>query len=141
MADSNSAWPFFAGIITGLLGVFNIVEGLLTLFSRIYGGQIGPVLYFFNLRGWGWLHLLLGLALLAGAVGLLTGQEWAPSVTVGLAGATAIFQMIYVNIIPTWSWVNVALSVLVIYALVVKGRGMLGPAPLPRDSAERNVEE
>jgi hypothetical protein len=135
--DSGPVWLVFVAIITGLLGVFNIVEGLLTLFNKAYAAQIGSAFFFFSLRGWGWLHLLLGLGLIAIAVALLAGTDWAPAIAVGLAGATAIFQMIYVNIIPTWSWVNVVLALLVIYVLVVKRHdtlGMTGPA-------ERDVEK
>lgn len=125
----DAAWPIFAGIILGLLGVFHLIEGLLTLLNERYGAQIGSALFFFNLKGWGWLHLLLGLALLAVSVSLFMGFDWAPSIAVGLAGATAIFGMIYVNIIPTWSWVNVGLAILLIYILVIKGREMLGIPP------------
>ncbi|HZM79214.1 MAG TPA: hypothetical protein VFC19_26075 [Candidatus Limnocylindrales bacterium] len=128
----NAAWPLFAAIILGLLGVFNVVEGLLTLFNDRYGGQISGAFFFFNLTGWGWLHLLLGLALMAVAAAMFMGFDWAPSIAVGLAGATAIFAMIYVNIIPTWSWINVALAVLLIYVLVIKGRDMLGVMPRPQ---------
>src|ERR1044072_2279478 len=94
----DAAWPVFAGIMLGLLGVFNVIEGLLTLWNDRYGLQIGNALFFFNLNGWGWLHLLLGLALVAVSAAMFMGFDWAPSIAVGLAGATAIFGMIYVNI-------------------------------------------
>jgi len=133
----DDPWPTFAGIILGLLGVFHIIEGLLTLINERYGAQIGSAFFFFSLTGWGWLHLLLGLALLAVSAALFMGFDWAPSIAVGLAGATAIFGMIYVNIIPTWSWVNVALAILLIYVLVIKGRDTLGVAPRPRPVSDR----
>jgi hypothetical protein len=125
----DAAWPIFAGILLGLLGVFNMVEGLLALLSDPYGLLVGGAFFFFNLTGWGWLHLLLGLALLAVSIAMFMGFDWAPSIAVGLAGATAIFQMIYVNIIPTWSLINVAFAVLLLYILVIKGRDMLGITP------------
>jgi hypothetical protein len=133
----DAAWPIFAGIILGLLGVFNIIEGLLTLLNDRYGGLYGGTFFFFNLTGWGWLHLLLGLALLGISAAMFIGFDWAPSIAVGLAGATAIFQMIYVNIIPMWSMINVALCVLLIYALVIKGRDMLGVMPRPQPIGSR----
>ncbi|WP_117214857.1 DUF7144 family membrane protein [Allorhizocola rhizosphaerae] len=132
--EEDTRWPAFAGIITTLLGVFNIVEGLLTMFNERYGGQYGGYFFFLNLTGWGVLHLLLGLVLTAVGVVLFVGLEfeysdWASPVAVGLAGASAIFQMIYVNMIPTWSLINVAFAVLIIYALVVKGRGRAALLP------------
>jgi hypothetical protein len=136
----DTAWAVFAGVILGLLGVFNVIEGLLTLFNDRYGVQIGGAFFFFNLTGWGWLHLLLGLALLAVAAALLIGVDWAPTIAVGLAGATTIFQMIYINIIPTWSWVNVALAILIIYILVIKGRDMLGVTPRPQTPGDAGEE-
>ncbi len=145
----DTRWPAFAGIITTLLGVFNIVEGLLTIFNDRYGGQYGGYFFFLNLTGWGVLHLLLGLVLVAVGVTLFVGfefelSEWAGPVAVGLAGATAIFQMIYVNMIPTWSWVNVAFAVIIIYSLVIKGQGraaLLPPAPEPVTPAEPAAPE
>jgi len=139
--SSDTAWAVFAGIILGLLGVFNVVEGLLTLLNDRYGGQIGGAFFFFNLTGWGWLHLLLGLALLAVTAALLMDIDWAPSIAVGLAGATAIFQMIYINIIPTWSWVNVALAILIIYVLMIKGRNALSVTPRPQVLAQSEKEK
>lgn len=124
--EEESGWPIFIGIITALLGVFNLIEGLLTLFSDRYGGAISEAVFFFSRTGWGLLHVLLGLLLLGVGGALLAQVEWAPAAAVGLAAATAIFQMIYVNLNPSWSWVNVALSVLIIYVLVVKGRDALG---------------
>jgi hypothetical protein len=128
----DAAWPMFTGIILGLLGIFNIIEGLMTLTNDRYGGLYGGNFFFFNLTGWGWLHLLLGLALLAVAVAMFMGFDWAPAIAAGLAGATAIFQMIYMNIIPTWSLTNIALVVLLLYALVIKGHDMLGVTPRPQ---------
>ena len=136
----DAAWPIFAGIMLGLLGVFNIIEGLLTLLNDRYSLQIGNALFFFNLNGWGWLHLLLGLALVAVSASMFMGFDWAPSIAVGLAGATAIFGMIYVNIIPTWSWINVAIAVLLIWVLVIKGRDMLGVTPRPQRVQEASSD-
>jgi len=133
----DAAWPIFAGILLGLLGVFNFVEGLMTLANDRYVGLYGGNFFFFNLTGWGWLHLLLGLALLAISAAMFMGFDWAPSIAVGLSGATAIFQMIYVNIIPWWSLINVALAVLLLYILVIKGREMLGVMPRPRPARDR----
>jgi hypothetical protein len=137
----DAAWPVFTGILLGLLGVFNVIEGLLTLLNDRYGGHIVDALFFFNLNGWGWLHLLLGLALLATSAAMFMGMGWAPSIAVGMAGATAIFQMIYVNIIFTWSLINVALAVLLLYALVIKGRDTLDIAPRPQVVTDEPTEE
>lgn len=130
--ELDSGWPTFAGIVTALLGVFNIVEGLLTLFSKRYTSIYSNWFFFFNATGWGWLHFMVGLAILGVGVALLMRMDWAPPAAVGLAAATAIFQMIYVNIIPIWSVITVGLALLIIYALVVKGRDALSMLPVYR---------
>ena len=81
-------------------------------------------IYLLNLTGWGWLHLLLAIALIATGIGVLGGQEWARGLGIGLAAATAVLQLLYLPFF-TGSLINILLCVLIIYALVVPKSGAI----------------
>lgn len=122
----GSGWLSFAGLLILLLGVFNVVEGIFAIANdryAAYATSSAGQLYLFNLHGWGWLHLILGLVLIAVGAGIMGGHEWARGAGIGLAGATALIQMLYLPVYPFWSLINIGLCVLVIYALVVPPRG------------------
>jgi hypothetical protein len=121
----GSGWLLFAGLLILLLGLFNAIEGLFAIFNDKYVSLAGGSIYIFDSTGWGWLHLLLGLIQIAVGAGILAGQAWARGAGIGLAVATALIQMIYLPIFPWWSLINIALCVLVIYALVVPPHGAI----------------
>ncbi|GAB4047132.1 MULTISPECIES: DUF7144 family membrane protein [Catellatospora] len=122
----GSGWLSFAGLLILLLGVFNVVEGIFAIANDRYAAYATSTqgeLYLFNLHTWGWLHVLLGAVLIAVGAGIWSGKEWARGAGIGLAGATALLQMLYLPVYPFWSLINIALCILVIYALVVPPRG------------------
>jgi hypothetical protein len=114
-------WIWFAGTMMMLLGLFNVIEGLVALFkSRYY--VVGPQgLLAFNLTGWGWIHLIIGaLAVIAG-LALLTGATWARITAVVLAVLNAVAQLAFLSAYPVWGTIVIALDVVVIWAIVVRG--------------------
>jgi len=119
---TGSGWLSFAGILILLIGVFKFVDGIWALANKHYRSDLSGATYVFNLTGWGWIHLLLGAVLIATGIGVLGGQEWARGVGIGLAGVTAILQLLYLPFF-TGSLINILLCVLVIYALIVPKKG------------------
>ncbi|WP_410607978.1 hypothetical protein [Amycolatopsis sp. lyj-109] len=114
-------WIWFAGAITVLAGLFNVVEGVVALFDRDYY-VIGPSgLLVFSLAGWGWLHLIVGILVVLTGIALFTGAQWARVVTVALAGFNALAQLAFLSAYPFWGVIVIALDVLVIWAVIVHG--------------------
>src|SRR3954449_11328042 len=103
----QSGWLTFAGVLAILMGSFNILEGLFAIFSTMYKEFATGYVYVLNLTGWGWLHLILGVILVAVGWGVLNNRDWARGAGIGLAGATAIIQMLYLPIFPWWSLINI----------------------------------
>jgi hypothetical protein len=115
-------WVWFAGIILILSGLFNAISGLYAIFHRdVYVNAAGRLLVF-DLTGWGWVHLLLGLLLIATGVAVSVGQTWARVVAIVLVMLNALTQLIWISVNPWWSLAVIAVDVLVLYALVVHGR-------------------
>ena len=114
-------WIWFASAITVLVGLFNVVEGVVALFDRDYY-VVGPSgLLVFSLAGWGWLHLIVGFLVVVTGIALSTGAQWARVVTVALAGFNALAQLAFLSAYPFWGVIVIALDVLVIWAVIVHG--------------------
>lgn len=114
-------WIWFAGAITVLAGLFNVVEGLVALFDKDYY-VVGPSgLLVFTLTGWGWVHLVVGVLVSLTGIALFTGAVWARIVTVALAGFNALAQLAFLSAYPFWGVIVIALDVLVIWAVIVHG--------------------
>jgi hypothetical protein len=124
-----SGWMWFAAIVMVLTGVFNAVEGLVALFNRTFYVTNGEDLILFDLTTWGWVHLLLGVLVLFAGLALLSGAVWARVVAVAVASVNAIAQITFISAYPVWSTIVIALSIVVIWAIVVHGRDLPDEMP------------
>jgi hypothetical protein len=70
---------------------------------------------------WGWIHLLLGLAAIAAAFGLLLGQTWARAVGIVIAVASVVTNLAFIPAYPIGSSLIIVLDILVIYVIAVHG--------------------
>ncbi|MFF0308768.1 hypothetical protein ACFYSC_15155 [Streptosporangium sp. NPDC004379] len=114
-------WIWFAAVMMILVGVFNVITGLSAIFRGALYVQTGDQVVFLNLPAWGWIHLILGILLIAVGIALVTGQTWARVVAVVLVALNAIEHMLFIPAYPWWSLIVIAIDVLVIYALIVHG--------------------
>jgi hypothetical protein len=123
--DDWSGWISFAGIMMILLGAFQLVEGLVALLSPTYYlvGAEGLVLSV-SFTAWGWIHLLLGVLILAAGFGVMSGKTWARVVGIVLAGLSALANLTFIAAYPMWSIIVIAIDVAVIYALATNRRGV-----------------
>ncbi|GAA1208997.1 hypothetical protein LY12_001261 [Prauserella alba] len=115
----GTGWVTFASIMLVLVGLFNVLFGLVALFEQDYYVVGDAGLLVFDLTGWGWIHLVIGGAAVLAGVALTTGATWARAVAAGLAGLNALAQVAFLPAYPAWSLVAIALDVLVIWAVVV----------------------
>lgn len=115
-------WIWFAAIMMILVGVFNLIVGLFALLNGDFYVQTRNQVVMFNLTGWGWLHLILGILLIVVGAALTVGQTWARITAIIIVALNAIEQMIFFPAYPWWSLIVIAIDVLVLYALIVHGR-------------------
>lgn len=116
-----TGWIRFAGAIMVLLGLYNVIEGLVALFNDKYY-VVGPHgLLLLDLTGWGWAHLIIGALAVAAGVSLFSGAAWARVAAVILATINALAQLTFLSAYPVWATVVIALDVVVIWAVIVHG--------------------
>jgi hypothetical protein len=113
-------WLMYASIMLGLAGIFNVIDGIVGLSkSSFYVADAHFV--FSDLRTWSWITLLLGVLLLAAAFAVLRGSEFYRWFGVGVAGVSAIEQLIYLPGYPLWAIAAFAMDILIVYALIAYG--------------------
>lgn len=123
-AGTGSAWVgwvYFGGMMMLMLGVFNIIDGLVALFNDEYYVATTQGLLLFDITAWGWVQLIIGLIAVAVGIGVFTGATWARICGVILCGINAILQLMFLSAYPVWGVLVIALDVLVIWALIAHG--------------------
>jgi hypothetical protein len=123
----------FAAVILMMNGFFAILEGLVALISpHRYFATAGGSLFLFDLTGWGWFVLIMGIVLLIAGGALLTGALWARVLAVIIAVVSALGQLLLLPAQPWWSMIVIAVDVLVIYAVIAHGRELRPSDGVPR---------
>ena len=119
---SGTDWMRFAGVILIVSGIFSAIQGLAALLGpEAYYAVVDGDLLIFDVAGWGWWNVVIGALTLITGLALLGGALWARIVAVILAILSMIVQMILVPVQPWWSFIVIAIDVLVIYAVVARG--------------------
>jgi len=113
-------WVVFAAVVAITMGVYEAIMGLVAIFKDDYylvgsNGLVVSVDY----TVWGWVHLVLGLAALAGGVGLMQGRSWGRVTVIGLAGLSALVNLGFLSAYPLWSTIVIAFDIIIIFALTV----------------------
>lgn len=111
----------FAVIVLLTLGAMEVLNGMTAIANsnaQIYLNT-GDTTYFLDLtpRGWGLIHVILGIALVAAGFALVSGRLWARTVAIVVAAVAAIVGFGFVPIYPVWGVIIIALAVAVIWSL------------------------
>jgi len=117
-----TGWVAFAGFMMILVGSFQAVEGLVAIFDDgFYRVTDSGLVVNVDYTVWGWVHLLLGVLIIASGAGVLAGNTAARVVAVVLAGLSALVNLAFIEAYPVWSILIIAMDVVVIYAVTVHG--------------------
>jgi hypothetical protein len=102
-------------LIVGLMGFFQGLSAVLNDEFFVVGIEY---VYKFDLTTWGWIHLILGVALFVVGLFVLQGATWARYAGVGLAGLSIIANFLWLPYYPLWSIVMMAAAGFVIWGLL-----------------------
>lgn len=109
----------FAGSVIVIAGVWHLLQGVAALATD--GRYVGPsnYLYKFELTGWGWIYLVIGVFAVPVGVAVFTGQLWGRVVAILLAGVSLVVNFMFIPWYPLWSVLMIALDIAVVWALVL----------------------
>ena len=108
----------FAGIMLILGGAFEALQAIAAIVNDKYLVVLPNYVYAIDLTVWGWIHLLIGLALVAIGISLLLGQGWARMAGIVVAAVAALINFTWLPYSPLWAIVLIAIDILVIWALI-----------------------
>jgi hypothetical protein len=115
-------WAGFAGVMLIMIGVMDVIQGLVALANKEFYVIGQEWVFEFNVTTWGWIHLLLGIVLIASGIGIFSGNVMGRMVGVIVAGLAAVVNFAWLPYFPVWSFILIAISVAVIWALTAHGR-------------------
>ena len=115
-------WTSFAGIMMVMGGIWWIITGIVAIANESFY-VVGPEYIFqFDVTTWGWIHLILGIVILAAGFYLFSGAVWARVVGVIIAVLWSLVAFAWLPWYPIWAILFITISVFVIWALTVHGR-------------------
>ncbi|MEV4253634.1 hypothetical protein AB0J52_10750 [Spirillospora sp. NPDC049652] len=121
-----SGWLGFAGVLGVLLGVFNVIDGLVGVFKKDFFVATSDKVLLFGFTAWGWIWIIIGIIQIIVGVGILVGQTWARAAGVLFAALAMIGHFMFLAAFPVWSAINILVAILVIYGLITAPRGARG---------------
>jgi hypothetical protein len=111
----------FAACMLTLIGAFQVIAGLVAVFDDNFYVVTQNYTFDLDTTAWGWIHLIVGLLILATAFGLFNRATWAGVTAIVLASLSAIANFFFIPYYPFWSIVVIALDIWVIWALTRPG--------------------
>jgi hypothetical protein len=122
LEEKGSGWLAFAAIILIFAGLMRIIDAIWAFsYNGAVSDDLEDALLGSTLENYGWWWLIVGTILIISGFLILQGSEfgrWIGIIAAIIGGLSAMTWMFYY---PIWSLVYVAISVVVIYALVVYG--------------------
>lgn len=107
------------GALLGVVGVLAVIQGLAAILQGptfVIGFEY---VYKIDANGWGWVHLLLGLAAIGVAVGLIMKKSWAAIAAIVIAGLSIVTNFMWLPYYPWWSIILIGLDVFIIWSVSV----------------------
>jgi hypothetical protein len=115
-------WVWFAAFAILVAGFFNIVAGLVAVFSEKTVVSWNPDgVAVVDVSTWGWVHLVLGVLLVLVSFALFAGRGWARVVALLLVVLNLFAQFVSLPVTPWWALTAIVLDVLILWALTVHG--------------------
>ncbi|TDT28647.1 hypothetical protein EV562_114214 [Streptomyces sp. BK208] len=99
-----------SGVLSILQGIAGIATDRLFVAPRHYE-------YRFDLTSWGWIHLVVGVALVVVGAGVLRTMSWGRAAAVTTAAISLVTQFMFIPYYPLWSISVMALDLIILWGM------------------------
>ncbi|MGW5923032.1 DUF7144 family membrane protein [Nocardia fluminea] len=99
-----------AGTLSILRGIAGVTKDEIFLIPSEYSYQL-------DVTGWGWIHLAIGVLLVAVALGMMLSATWARIFACCLAAVSIVANFASLPYYPWWSVIIIAIDLTVIWAV------------------------
>jgi hypothetical protein len=121
-SDAGAGWATFAGVILITVGIFQAFAGLVGLIENEFYTVTPEYVVQFDATTWGWIHIIIGLIVVAAGFGIFSGNVLARTVGVFAALGSMIAVFAWLPWYPVWGIILIAMNIAIIWALTVHGR-------------------
>ena len=111
----------FAATMMVLIGVFQALAGLVAIFNDDFYVVTQNYTFDLDVTVWGWIHLLVGLGVLATGFGLFARRPWAGVAAIMICMLSALVNFFFIPYYPIWSLLVIGLAVWVIWSITRAG--------------------
>jgi hypothetical protein len=119
-------WTVFASAMMVLVGMAHLLAGLAAIIEDEFYVLGVNYAWKLDVTAWGWIHLILGVVVIAAAAFLYKGAVWARTVGVLLTMASVIAAFAWLPWYPIWGITIIGMGIAVIWALTAHGRDLAG---------------
>ena len=125
MSPTERAWAtgllVFASAMMLVSGIFQALQGLVAIANSEFYVVGRKYTFEFDVTGWGWIHLLVGIGVAVVGACLYMGATWARWATIVLVGLSMVTNFMWLPYYPIWGLIILALDVLVGWAVASLG--------------------
>jgi hypothetical protein len=121
-SEAGAGWVMFAGIMLIVVGIFQAFAGLVGILEDEVLVVTPDYLVQLDATTWGWVHMIIGLIVLAAGFGIFAGNVLARTVGVLVAIGSMISMFFWLPWYPVWAIIIIAVDITIIWALTVHGR-------------------
>ena len=122
-----TGWIGFAGVMMIIGGFLNAFYGLVAVVNDEWVVWTNRSAMFLDITQWGWVHIILGLAIGLAGFGVFTGNVLARTLGVVVAAISLMTNFFFIPAYPIWAITVIVIDMLVIWALTVHGHEMRQP--------------
>ncbi|MCX5043538.1 hypothetical protein OG921_10210 [Aldersonia sp. NBC_00410] len=119
--STKQAWAggtsLVAGVLLLVVGLVSVLQGISAVASDEIFVKGIDYIYKFDTTAWGWIHIVVGILVIAAALGLFTGAAWARIAAVVIASLSIVANFLWIPWYPLWAILIIALDIVVIWAV------------------------
>ncbi|MFF8452391.1 hypothetical protein ACF06Q_32545 [Streptomyces leeuwenhoekii] len=116
--DARPSGPaLFFGVPLIISGVLSVLQGITGIARDSLYGVPREYEYRFDLTAWGWIHLIVGVALVITGAAVLRAMSWGRRAGVSIAAISLITQFMFIPYYPLWSISVMALDLIILWGL------------------------
>ena len=111
----GSSYSNFAGIFLFVVGLFNVLEGFMTLWRKEYFANATTVVA--NMQTWGWIILLVGVVQLLAGWLVLSRSSVGRWVGIIIVVISMMASFVAIGVYPFWTFIILAVDAMVLWGL------------------------
>ena len=120
MEERTSGWVGMAWILFLIVGIWNVIEGIIGLASSSFWKDNGAHYVFSDLRTWAWIVMIWGFIEILAALSIAAGTGFGRWLGIIVAGIAIIIQFTFLPALPFWSLLAIFIYIMVMYGLIAQ---------------------